>query len=100
MGRLGLTIGVHCERRLIKKTKSQLLMFRSEILALTGWQLSHRATHSDPQDTEEMFSCWVLTASYSLVRNLVLETSRSFSIIVKEENFHPETPQAGSISHI
>lgn len=99
MGRLGLTIGVHCERKGIKKTQN-LLMLWSAVLALTGWQLSHRATHSDPWDTEEMFSCWVLTASYSLVRDLVLGTSRSFSIIVKEENFHPETPQTGSISSI
>lgn len=75
-------------------------MFWSAVLALTGWQLSHKATHSDPRDTEEMFSCWVLTASYSLVRDLVLETSRSFSIIAKEENFHPETPHAGYIASI
>lgn len=85
----------------IKKTKTtNLSVFWSDVLALTEWQLSHRATHSDPRDTEEMFSCWVLTASYSLVRDLVLGTSRSLSIIVKEENVHPQTPQAGSISSI
>lgn len=101
MGRLGLTIGVHCERRGIKKEKNPtLLMLWSAVLALTAWQLSHKATHSDPRDSEEMFSCWVLTASYSLVRDLVLGTRRSFSIIVKEENFHPETPQAGSTASI
>lgn len=58
-------------------------MFWSAILVLTGLQLSHKATHSNLWDTEKLFSRWVLTTSYSLVKDLVSWHLQEFILLVK-----------------
>lgn len=58
-------------------------MFWSAVLVLTGLQLSHEATHSNLWDTEKLFSCWVLTTRYSLVKDLVSWHLQEFILLVK-----------------
>jgi len=77
MGRLGLTIRVHCGMKWNK-----WLMVWSAVLVLIGLHLSHRATNSNMQNSE-MFSCLALSKSYSLVEILVLGTCKSFTYYFK-----------------